>query len=237
MKAIYLNIKGKWGHFRKVETNNNPLSHDFITKTALIGMMGAVIGIERKEMRQLFPKFSEGIKYSLSLNSDVVKQTWGFTLRKIKTHDKSPSAYEFLKNPNFNVLLSLIDDELNPFFEDFLFKIKNNKACYTPVLGLHNCPAELYFLDEGTVELKSGSYETKGFVVLDENSMDEKIFSTFSGRIGFEKIPSFQNNDFWNLPDKYKEVIYPDTNNTLEVKNGKYHEFKGQKNHLIWSMI
>jgi CRISPR-associated protein Cas5h len=43
MKGFQLEISGNWGHFKKPETNNNPLSHDFITKTALIGMIGAVL--------------------------------------------------------------------------------------------------------------------------------------------------------------------------------------------------
>ena len=46
MKGLQLNVEGNWAHFKKPETNNNPLTHDLITKTALIGMIGAVLGIE-----------------------------------------------------------------------------------------------------------------------------------------------------------------------------------------------
>jgi CRISPR-associated protein Cas5 subtype I-B len=60
MKGFQLEISGNWGHFKKPETNNNPLSHDFITKTAFIGMIGAVLGIERQEMKDYFPKTLRG---------------------------------------------------------------------------------------------------------------------------------------------------------------------------------
>jgi CRISPR-associated protein Cas5 subtype I-B len=50
MKAALIDIKGNWAHFRKAETNNNPLTHDFITKTALVGLIGAVLGKEREDM-------------------------------------------------------------------------------------------------------------------------------------------------------------------------------------------
>ena len=50
MKGFQFKIDGDWAHFKKPETNNNPLSHDLIPKTALIGMIGAVLGIEREKM-------------------------------------------------------------------------------------------------------------------------------------------------------------------------------------------
>lgn len=56
MKAVQIIVEGKWGHFKRPETNNNPLSHDLITKTALIGMIGAMLGKEREEMKLLFPQ-------------------------------------------------------------------------------------------------------------------------------------------------------------------------------------
>ena len=59
MKAIQIIVEGNWGHFKRPETNNNPLTHDFITKTALIGMIGAVLGYERAEMKDLFPQLSD----------------------------------------------------------------------------------------------------------------------------------------------------------------------------------
>ena len=49
MKGFQLEIKGNWGHFKRPETNNNPLSFDIMPKTAFIGMVGAVLGIKREE--------------------------------------------------------------------------------------------------------------------------------------------------------------------------------------------
>lgn len=51
MKGFQLEIKGNWGHFKRPETNNNPLSFDIMPKTAFIGMVGAVLGIKREAMR------------------------------------------------------------------------------------------------------------------------------------------------------------------------------------------
>ena len=75
MKGFQLEITGNWEHFKRPETNNNPLSHDLITKTALIGMIGAVLGIERTDMKSLFPQLSEDLLYGVQLLTPVRKMS------------------------------------------------------------------------------------------------------------------------------------------------------------------
>lgn len=231
MKAIKLEIKGNWAQFRKAETNNNPLSHDLITKTALIGMIGAVLGVERNEMKSLFPLLSEGLLYSVQVNNIVNKKSWGFTLRSVNhSWEKSPKQMEFVKNPNYNVLLALKKDNTKDYFEHFVSLVKKGKACFTPVLGLHNCPAEIQFLAEGQIVEKSGEFITYGFITDDYQPKMEDLGEL---RIGFDKIPTYQNDDFWNIPDKFCNVVYPSNKSTLKA-DGKYYEFNDKSQ---WCMI
>lgn len=231
MKALKIEIKGNWAQFRKAETNNNPLSHDFITKTAFIGMIGAVIGKERKEMKPLFPKLSEGLLYSVQINNEVVKQSWGFTLRSVShSWEKSPKQMEFIKHPSYTIIVALKNDNCKMEFEQFSRFCKNNQAFFTPVLGLHNCPAEIKFIEQGTLVEKDGDFETYGF--LTENykpQMDD--LTTF--RIGFDKIPTYQNDDFWNIPKRFCKIVYPSNNTTIKT-SGKYYEFNNKSQ---WCMI
>jgi len=231
MKAIKLEIKGNWAQFRKAETNNNPLSHDFITKTALIGMIGAVLGIERKEMKPLFPLLSEGLLYAVQVNNEVVKQSWGFTLRSV-THcwDKAPKQMEFIKHPSYTVILALKNDECKNYFNKFSTFCKNEQACFTPVLGLHNCPAEIKFLEEGELVEKNGEFSTLGFLTENYQPLMDDLTSF---RIGFDKIPTYQNDDFWNLPEKFCKVVYPSNQSVLK-STGVYYEFNNESQ---WCMI
>lgn len=231
MKAIKLEIYGNWAQFRKAETNNNPLSHDFITKTALIGLIGAVLGIERNEMKPLFPLLSEGLLYSVQVNNEVIKQSWGFTLRSV-THcwDKAPKQMEFIKHPSYTIVLALKNENCNEYFDRFSSFCKQGKACYTPVLGLHNCPAEIVFLEEGEIVEKNGKFATLGFLKDGYPSLMDDLTSF---RIGFEKIPTYQNDDFWNIPDKFCKVVYP-SNQTILKSEGIYFEFT---NNSQWCMI
>jgi len=231
MKAIKLEIKGNWAQFRKAETNNNPLSHDFITKTALIGMIGAVIGIERNDMKPLFPLLSDGLIYSVQVNNYVKKQSWGFTLRSVNhAWEKSPKQMEFIKHPHYTVLLALKNENCKEYFNHFVSFCKDEQACFTPVLGLHNCPAEIQFMEEGELVEKNGKFKTRGFLTDNYQPIMDDLTQF---RIGFEKIPTYQNDDFWNIPEKFFNVVYPSVGTMLETK-GQYYEFKGKSQ---WCMI
>ncbi|MCU0328603.1 MAG: CRISPR-associated protein Cas5 [Chitinophagales bacterium] len=218
MKALQLEVKGNWGHFRKAETNNNPLSHDFITKTALIGMIGAVLGIEREEMKSHFPILCDDLKYGVRIMNTVQKQSWGFTLRSVNNlFEKSPKQMEFIRNPHYIVTIGLENTRSGVIFDKFCKAIINSEACYTPILGIHNCPAELRFVQTGELIEQSGEFDTQGFI----SSKHKPSFKT-GFRLGFDKIPTFQNDDFWNIPDKYEQVIYP-SNDEKIIATGSYY--------------
>jgi CRISPR-associated protein Cas5 subtype I-B len=222
MKGFQLEIKGNWGHFKRPETNNNPLSHDLITKTALIGMIGAVLGVEREDMKTLFPQLSEDLLYGVQLLNPVKKVSWGFTSRKANkpTEEGAPKHFEFLRNPYFLVSIALKNNRSETLFDSFCDYVKNGLAEYTPVLGWHNCPAEIRFVSQGFFsEPQNGEFETQGFVIAGYKPKD------FNGkfRIGFDKIPTYQK-DFWNVPDNYVNIIYPDCSNTIKV-DGKFYEY------------
>ena len=236
MDALMFNISGNWGHFKKVDTNNNPLTHDFITKTALIGLIGAVNGIERNDMKDIFPQLSEDLLYNVALNNHVKKESWGFTLRSVKVNlERSPWQFEFLKYPDFDILLALKNERSKAIFKDFEENVLKSKAHFNPTLGLANCPANIHFKDKGVVsEQKNGDFSTKGFI-----SKHHKIelIESLDFKLGFESVPTFQNNDFWNDPKKYVDVAYCAGGSPIVVKNGEYFEFQTKLEKSQWYMI
>lgn len=228
MPVLQMGIAGRWAQFRKPETNNNPLTHDLITKTALVGMMGAVLGIQRREMRALFPVLCDGLRYGVRVNGVVKKESWGFTLRSASTYgsnflkreisDRAPKQMEFLRDPDFLVTLALHDandERTSKYLSDFARSVRESEAHYTPVLGLHNCPAELSYIGECEGEVASGEYVTQGFVRRDQNPNWEPGLGGL--RVGYEKLPAFQNDDWWNLPDRYVSIAYPSDGASLKA--------------------
>jgi len=236
MKGFQIIISGNWAHFKKPETNNNPLSHDLITKTALIGMIGAVLGIERADMKEMFPQLSEDLLYGVQLLNPVKKVSWGFTSKTAinPTAAGSPKYFEFLKNPKFKVSIALNKNSSEKIFDDFRNSIAREESIYTPVLGWHNCPANLQLESDGNFsEIQHGVFETFGFV--EAGNHQPKDFSG-SFRVGFDRLPTYQDNDFWNLPNKYKEIIYPDNPHSLKVE-GTFFNYTSDKGTEKWWLI
>lgn len=221
MKGALIEIEGNWGHFKKPETNNNPLTHDFITKTAFIGMIGAVLGIERAEMKPLFPQLSEDICYGVQIRSAVKKESWSFKLRYADNlFAKRPVQMEFLKKPCYTVALALHNERSLQSFDQFTGAVQASEAKFTPVLGLHNCPANLRYIASGEFTITDGEFKTKSFITEQHKLVNlNKDF-----RIGVERVPTFQNDDFWNLPDKYVRVFYPSGDREISA-SGKHYEF------------
>lgn len=236
MKGFQIKIEGNWAHFKKPDTNNNPLTHDLIPKTALIGMIGAVLGKERNDMRALFPQLSEDLLYGVQLFKPVIKTSNGFTAHSAinPTAIKSPKAFEMLRDVSYKVCVGLLNDRSQSIFDDFLDSILKGHAVYDPYLGIANCPAELYIISQGEFSMmNTGDFKTKGFVVANKHRL-KTIEGDF--RIGFDKLPTYQNDDFWNLPDKYVNVIYPECSNALNVK-GDYWEYVHDKEIEQWVLI
>lgn len=216
MQGILFRVGGHWAHFKKPDTNNNPLTHDFITKTALLGLIGAVLGVERRAMKPLFPQWSEDFVYGVQLRRRVKKESWSFTLRSLGG-GQAPKPLEFLREPDFTVALGVKSEVSREAFEAFARSLEQSRAAFTPVLGLHNCPAELELLQRGEWQNRSGEYSTGGFAQRSQRlrlTMNELSHL----RVGYERIPTFQNDDFWNLPERYAEVIYPDAGGTLSME-------------------
>ena len=226
MKGALISIGGNWGHFKKPETNNNPLTHDFITKTALIGMIGAVLGIGRPEMKQFFPQLSEDLRYGVRIHNAVKKESWSFKLRHadkpFSDENKRPVQMEFLKNPRYTIAIGLRDERSADQFSQFVAAVDASEARFTPVLGLHNCPASLGFISAGDFGSKDSDFETKGFVTGEHKLIRASEADPF--RVGVERIPTYQNNDFWNLPDQYVRVFYPSEDKAISA-SGVHQEF------------
>lgn len=231
MEGAFLHIQGQWAQFRKPETNNTPLTHDFLTKTALIGLIGAVLGIERDEMRFSFPILCDDLLYGVQVRHFVNKVSWGFTLRNVHQQndpsEKAPRQMEFLRRPDYIVVLALGNRRSESIFTRFIKAVQNSEACYTPVLGLHNCPAELSWVGASEFEARQGTYRTQGFALRKHRLVDLSNLW-----VGFERLPTFQNEDWWNLPDRYRDVVYPCNGGSISMEGEHFSSERGE-----WCLI
>jgi CRISPR-associated protein Cas5h len=232
MKGALVSVDGNWAHFKKPETNNNPLTHDFITKTAFIGMIGAVLGVEREEMKKLFPRLSDDLVYGVEIRGAVKKESWAFKLRyAANLYEKRPVQMEFLKNPDYLVVVGLLNERSGEEFNRFVSALSKSEARFTPVLGLHNCPANLALVGLGDLTEREDEFQTRAFVT--EDTPPGKILQTERFRVGIDRIPTYQNDDGWNPPDRYKRVFYPTEGREIFARGPHYDFIDGSR----WVLI
>ena len=178
MKVIGFNLSGKYALFTKPYTKNQPQSFIIPPKTAIAGMIGGILGFNRDEYQEKL----KSLKYSVVLRN-VSKYTTRFNLlqgrseRNPETGEngpftysknpishpgkrgpRSPTTFELLKNPSWDIFISL-EDELLIELQN---RIKNSFFEYVPYLGIANAFAKLELFEE-VVELEKGVNKIKSF--------------------------------------------------------------------------
>lgn len=233
MKGLKFNISGKWGHFKIPYTNNNPQTYSIIPKTAILGMLGSVCGIDRKDMKDMFPILSKSFEYSVVLNNRVEKVSKSIYTTNLSNYkdkrraNSTPKPIELIKNVDFDIILILkIEDEISlNIFNKFEIYIKNEISVYNTYLGQTEYFCDIKYLEsvEDVIEI-SGLFETRGFVdnvkltKFDIENFDEDSI------IYSENIPISQTSDWYN--DVYKDLKF--SNHKL-LSEGNHILFKDEK--------
>lgn len=157
-KAVIFRYGGRFGHFLKAEASVSALSYPVPPRTALLGMIGAVLGLE-KDTPQV--ELSDAL---ISVSGPLPQTHWHrVKLRKdppsplprsVKKGAKGTSAperatlirQEWLFNPSYTVTACLPAE----YHDDLVSRLKKQHWHYSPCLGLSEMPAHLEFVEEGT---------------------------------------------------------------------------------------
>lgn len=227
MKIVKFRLRGDYGHFKIPFTNNNPMTYSFITKTALIGLIGAVIGYERDDLRKLYPILSKSLKYSVSINNELTKifiSNYSVNFNNINKNrpNKTPKSMEYLKNVDLTVyvICDSNDDAINGIFDNFVYNIQNDIYIWKPTLGIKQCTCEIENIVTGDCILKNGIFKTKTFICK-HSEWPENV------DIYKERIPTHQDDNWFNDPKLDVNVYFTDNGNEI-IGDGEYYSFNDQ---------
>ena len=169
---VVFELSGEYGHFRKFNTTTSPLTYPIPTRTALIGLLGAVLGIERETAPGRFPANAVPVQelfasrvcgVAVQLLAPVKKVNIGFNLLdtgnsffEIKKSGRTQIEFELLKNPAFRVFVQHQDEAL---FDKLAGQLTSNAHHFTPYLGLSQFTATLQnaVVSPATERLGAGS--------------------------------------------------------------------------------
>jgi CRISPR-associated protein Cas5h len=187
MRVICFRYSGKYGHFLRAEANANGITYPFPPRTVLLGLIGAVLGLEKDEPQV---RLAEA---KIAIGGMPPQRFWHKTnVRKdppaplpyvVKARDKGTSSeqrnfrfpQEWLWKPDYRVWAALPSDD----HTQLLARLREQRWYYTPTLGLAFLFAHLEFIAEVEAErLPEGSYSVATLTPHDGNELDTTAAAT-----------------------------------------------------------
>ncbi len=178
MKLISFRISGDFAAFRDPSVTTNQTVYHIPSKSAVVGILGAIIGVQRSNtLNEIYGKqylkFFKSVKIGLKLESEPKKVTFFTNHRSLKEAKTKPFKTEVVERPKYTIYVNA-DKENHAAISSALTK---NEFMYPPYLGHAYCPAiisDFNEVDVGIVNDAEGK-ETQ-YVVLDESETYNQDF-------------------------------------------------------------
>ncbi|MCD5424845.1 MAG: type I-B CRISPR-associated protein Cas5b [Methanosarcinaceae archaeon] len=233
IRILVFDVWGDFAHFRRFYTTTSPLSFPIPPRTALCGLIGAIIGKEKENNAYLnyftlgYAKI--GLKLLKPIKTTVIaenlihtKNSKGVGMNLIKANGgRSQINFEFLKDQKYRIYFHHIDEEL---YNNLKRNLINHHSIYTPCLGLSENIANFKFI--GEVEAQSN--ESENFIniesIVPSEMIESKGINFEQGEYFSIKVPIELNTE--RIPTKYSDILFE--------KNGK--ELKVKLKSLYWSL-
>jgi CRISPR-associated protein Cas5h len=137
--VLAFDLWGPYGHFRKIYTTTSPLTYSIPPRTAVTGLIAAILGIDKNEYLKHFSK--EDANIAIQILNPVKKVTLSQNLIDTKTAGKMMNEikqrtqirFELLKDPKYRIYVKHSDAGLMKKLTDY---VKEHRSVYTPCLGL-----------------------------------------------------------------------------------------------------
>lgn len=233
MKLISFDIEADFGFFRKPDTNNTiNLSYNIIHKPALLGILGAIIGLEGYKNKGKWPEYYEKLK-SLQIGVEPLRHNKGNYLKTAikysNTIGYANKGTNFLTEeltliaPHYRIYLLLDDD--NDLHQKLFTYLSEAKAEYIPYFGKNEFSAwwdkdsfKEYDFEEITTEMEESVRVKTVFKktgVLKEHQAEPDLGFLDSGNLKksflyFERLPKGFNLELAQYEmDEFVYSSYP----------------------------
>lgn len=154
MNVLVFDIWGQFAHFKKIYATTSAVSYPIPFKTAIYGLIGAIIGLEKTENAYL-KDFEEGkCNIALQLLNRVQMQRININLqphyeRLKEGGNRKPTAMEFVREPRYRIYFYHQDKDIYNQLHKHLIA---HTAVYTPTLGLASLLANFNFVGEYPIQ-------------------------------------------------------------------------------------
>ena len=222
--VLIFDIWGDYAHFRRFYTTTSPLTFPIPPRTALCGLIAAIIGKEKK--------YNEYLKYfalneasiGLRLLNPVKKVMIAENLIHTKNAkgpgmnlitERTQINFEFLKDQKYRIYFHHVDEDI---YQELKENLISHKSVYTPCLGLSENIANFEFVGEFKVK----SETTGGYIQINTVLPTEKIAEKQGINFNLEceyfsiRVPIELNLD--RVVTKYGDIFFERTGKPVEAK-------------------
>jgi len=225
MDILKFDISSKFASFTKPHYNSCISTYPHIHKCAILGIIGSIIGIEKKQPIKdwtVMPRYYEELKdidvaivpehIEFPVYSTKITETTG--LVSGETGGVLVTSMDLLCSPKWTIYLDLKDNK----YKDKIIKYLINKECiFLPYLGRNSFPATI-----DNVELLSGENITKPnkidsfYFEEDFKHYEDEDEESYSGQIFYTPVGYRKN---LNLYEEKKVVLNNDNIEEVNTKN------------------
>lgn len=178
MKVIKFNLYGDFAHFCRAENNAFMASYAVPPRTVLLGIVGAILGLDKDTPQVLLEKAQFAVvgdvPQSIYHTTNLIKKnlpTINDIIKRISLESKGKAGpyqpfstqakMEWLVDPYYTVYASLPE----PYYTEFKDRLINEQYHYSPCLGSAGMFAKLTFEKEVEIErLPTGTYNMASVV-------------------------------------------------------------------------
>lgn len=177
MKTTIFRYRGKVGHFLRAEANRSSLTYPIPPRTVLLGVIGAILGMEKDEPQRLLNDAHIAVSgmipkthwHCVKLRKDPPAPLSLLITAKTKTGKKETAPekaalinQEWLWQPDFTVYASLPD----PYIDEVTSRIHDRRWHFTPALGLSEMLADILPCGDRFVDAEKLPHDTHDVVTV-----------------------------------------------------------------------
>lgn len=236
LKLLVFEISGEYGHFRKFNTTSSPLTYSIPTRTAIAGLLGAILGIERETAPNTFKDGitpvnelfnSSDSQIAIQILAPVKKVNIGFNLLDtgksassfFNITNRTQIEFELLKNPAFRIFFSHNDEAI---LSELSERIREVNHHFTPYLGLSQFTSIIEWCGEEVIELEKSENDNASIIsVVNLSKLEmENPIQFGNGFYTTDTMPMAMQRD--RVVSDYAEVLLERKGEAVDVRTNNY---------------
>lgn len=216
-KILCFELFGDYAQFRKFFTNMSPLSFSIPPKTVLMGIIGAILGVDKAVNPEYFTPQDSFL--ALRLMCPVKKTRIAHNYLKVTSlkhlydfKEHKPTNVEFLKDVRYRLYFSCQDEDK---YLQLKSRLQKHHSHYTIALGISGCLANYDYLGEYELVPMKAQTNTLLHSVIPTTCIEELIIDK---PLNLQKVvlPTFMNNQ--REVQSYDEVLFEQNGQPINIK-------------------